>query len=30
LKTIGLGWQKENAFRPEEFWKKHNAGEFNK
>jgi hypothetical protein len=30
LKTIGIGYQKESTFPPEEFWKKYDAGEFNK
>jgi hypothetical protein len=30
LKTIGIGLQKEKAFPAAEFWKKYDAGEFNK
>jgi hypothetical protein len=29
LKTIALGWEKDQ-FPPAEFWKKYDAGEFNK
>jgi hypothetical protein len=29
LKTIGLSWH-DNEFPPAEFWKKYDAGEFNK
>ena len=30
LKTIGIGWQAMDRFSPDEFWKKYDAGEFNK
>ena len=30
LKTIGLSWEGKEQFPPDEFWKKYDAGEFNK
>jgi hypothetical protein len=30
LKTIGVGFRDEDKFPPAEFWKKYDAGEFNK
>jgi hypothetical protein len=30
LKTISIGWDQQYKFSPDEFWKKYDAGEFNK
>jgi hypothetical protein len=30
LKTIGISYQEKDQFQPAEFWKKYDAGEFNK